>query len=73
MSFAFSNSVGSAGVILMSKEPWAWTTHLLLCCSTQREDSITAAATANVTLISPPEMQPTEYLVLRSKPHERWR
>src|SRR5208282_4097254 len=55
MSFAFSNSVGSAGVILMSKEPLAWTMCISFWAATLRARLIAAAATANLTLISPPK------------------
>src|SRR5208282_5792694 len=53
MSFAFSKSVGSTGVILMSKEPLAWTTCISFWAATLSARLITAAATANLTLISP--------------------
>src|ERR1700686_4381665 len=55
MSFAFSKSVGSAGVILMSKEPLAWTMCISFWAATlsARLSIATAAATANLTLIAP--------------------
>src|ERR1700722_1272804 len=62
MSFAFSKSVASAGVILMSKEPVAWTVCFsfwaaTLWAATPKANPITAAATAtaNRTLISSPK------------------
>src|SRR5580704_2544052 len=57
MSFVFSKSVGSPGVILMSKEPVAWTPCMSFWAATLSARLITAAAaaTANLTLIKPPK------------------
>src|ERR1700686_947692 len=57
MLFAFSKSVGSAGVILMSKDPLAWTMCISFWAATLSARLIpaaaAAAATRNLTLIAP--------------------
>src|SRR6202161_4467851 len=55
ISFLFSKSVGAAGVILRSKEPLAWTMCISFWAATLSARLITAAATANLILTSPPK------------------